>query len=79
MPWVTFEIRPARDASQTASIAITDAEHAQHVIDANIVGVAEEPHFPGGARIVPHSALTDELSRPRTLVCPSTSRSATSW
>ncbi len=47
---------------QTATIAITDAERTQHLVEATIVGVAEEGiASPAGASIVPNDALTDEL------------------
>lgn len=47
---------------QTVTIAITDAERSQHLVEATIVGVAEEGiASPAGASIVPNDALTDEL------------------
>jgi putative ABC transport system permease protein len=47
---------------QTVSIAITDAERTQHVVDATVVGVAEEGlASPTGATLVPNTALSDEL------------------
>lgn len=47
---------------QTVSIAITDAERTRHVIDATVVGVAEEGlASPAGASLVPNAALSDEL------------------
>jgi putative ABC transport system permease protein len=47
---------------QTVMFAVTDAERTQHLVDAIIVGVAEENiASPAGASIVPNDALTDEL------------------
>jgi len=47
---------------QTVTIAITDAERTQHLIDATVVGVAEEGlASPAGASLVPNTALSDEL------------------
>ncbi|MFV2008585.1 MULTISPECIES: ABC transporter permease [unclassified Micromonospora] len=55
----------ANDAAavgQTVSIAVTDAERTEQVIEATIVGVAEETlATPDGASIVPNDALTDAL------------------
>ncbi|WJK41586.1 ABC transporter permease [Solwaraspora sp. WMMA2056] len=53
----------ADDASavgQTVSIAVTDAQRTQQVIEATIVGVAEETLATGGG-VVPNDALTDAL------------------
>ncbi|MBH0116183.1 ABC transporter permease [Salinibacterium sp. NG253] len=47
---------------QTLTIAITDAERTQHLVDATIVGVAEESIAATGAGgLVVNDALTDEL------------------
>ena len=47
---------------QSVTIAITDAERVQHLIDATVVGVAEEGlASPAGASLVPNTALSDEL------------------
>ena len=47
---------------QTVSIAITDAERTQHLVEATIVGIAEEGlASPTGASIVPNDALSDAL------------------
>lgn len=47
---------------QTVTIAITDAERTQHLVDATVVGVAEEGlASPTGASLVPNAALSDEL------------------
>jgi len=47
---------------QTVTVAITDAERTQHLVDATIVGVAEEGlASPTGASIVPNDALSDAL------------------
>ncbi|SMH43105.1 putative ABC transport system permease protein [Rathayibacter oskolensis] len=55
----------ADDASavgSTVSIAVTDAQRTQHVVEATVVGVAEESvASPAGASLVPNDALTDEL------------------
>jgi len=47
---------------QSVTIAITDVERVQHLIDATVVGVAEEGlASPAGASLVPNTALSDEL------------------
>jgi putative ABC transport system permease protein len=47
---------------QSVSIALTDAERTPHIIDATVVGVAEEGlASPAGASFVPNAALGDEL------------------
>lgn len=47
---------------QTVTIAITDADRAQHTLDATIVGVTEETlASPAGASILPNQALSDAL------------------
>ncbi|MFC8847946.1 MULTISPECIES: ABC transporter permease [unclassified Micromonospora] len=47
---------------QHVSIAVTDAKRAQRVIDATVVGVAEEGiASPTGASLIPNDALTDAL------------------
>ena len=47
---------------QTVSIAITDAERTQQLVEATIVGIAEEGlASPTGASIVPNDALSDAL------------------
>ncbi|GAA1208394.1 ABC transporter permease [Rhodoglobus aureus] len=47
---------------ETLTIAITDAERTQHLVEATIVGVAEESiAAPGAGGLVVNSALTDEL------------------
>ena len=51
-----------RAVGQTVVIAITDAERTQHLVDATVVGVAEEGlASPTGASIVPNNALSDAL------------------
>jgi len=51
-----------RAVGQTVAIAITDAERTQHLVDATVVGVAEEGlASPTGASIVPNNALSDAL------------------
>ncbi len=53
---------PESAIGQSVSIAITDAERTQHLIDATVVGVAEEGlASPAGASLVPNTALSDEL------------------
>lgn len=47
---------------QTVTVAITDAERNQHLVDATVVGIAEEGlASPTGASIVPNDALSDAL------------------
>ncbi|ROO52324.1 putative ABC transport system permease protein [Micromonospora sp. Llam0] len=50
----------AAAVGQTVSIAVTDAQRTQQVIEATIVGVAEETLATGGG-VVPNDALTDAL------------------
>lgn len=47
---------------QSVTIAITDAERTQHLVEATVVGVAEEGlASPTGASLVPNTALSDQL------------------
>ncbi|MET0990192.1 MAG: ABC transporter permease [Glaciihabitans sp.] len=47
---------------QTVTIAITDAERTQHLVEATVVGVAEEGlASPTGASLVPNTALSTQL------------------
>lgn len=47
---------------QTVSIAITDADRTQHVIDATVVGISEPGlASPTGGSLVPNQALSDAL------------------
>ncbi|GHD79409.1 putative ABC transport system permease protein [Salinibacterium amurskyense] len=47
---------------ETITIAITDAERTQHLVDATVVGVAEESvAAPGAGGLVVNAALTDSL------------------
>ncbi|PJJ70870.1 putative ABC transport system permease protein [Diaminobutyricimonas aerilata] len=47
---------------QTVSIAVTAADRSQHVIDATVIGVAEEAlASPAGAAVTTNDALTDAL------------------
>ncbi|WP_345800116.1 ABC transporter permease [Microbacterium sp. AZCO] len=47
---------------QTVTLAVTDAERTQHLVDATVVGVAEQGlASPSGASIVPNKALSDAL------------------
>ncbi|MBO0980149.1 ABC transporter permease [Microbacterium sp. SD291] len=56
---------------QTVSIAVTDADRAQHVIDATVVGVAEEAlASPAGASVTTNDALTDALYTAQTTGLP---------
>lgn len=56
---------------QTVSVAITDAQRTQHVIEATISGVAEESiASPTGASIVPNTALTDVLYETQNIGVP---------
>jgi len=51
----------ARDAiGQTVTIAVSDAERTQHLVDATVTGVSEET-LTGGTNAVPNEALTDAL------------------
>lgn len=57
---------------QTVTIAVTDAERTRHLVEATIVGVAEEGiASPAGASIVPNDALTDELYATQNIGLPS--------
>jgi putative ABC transport system permease protein len=56
---------------ETLTIAITDAERTQRLVDATIVGVAEESlAAPGAGGIVVNSALTDELYETQNIGIP---------
>ena len=51
----------ARDAiGQTVTIAVSDAERTQHLVDATVTGISEET-LTGGTNAVPNEALTDAL------------------
>ena len=53
---------PEDAIGHTVSIAISDAERTQHVVDATVVGIAEEGlASPTGASIVPNDTLSDAL------------------
>jgi putative ABC transport system permease protein len=53
---------PESALGRSVSIAIIDGERTQHVIEATVVGVAEEGlASPAGASLVPNTALSDEL------------------
>ncbi|MFD1714553.1 ABC transporter permease [Amnibacterium flavum] len=45
---------------KTVTIAVTDAERTQHLVEATIVGVAE-PTLAGASSVIPNAALTDAL------------------
>jgi putative ABC transport system permease protein len=63
---------PDAAIGQTVSIAITDAERTQHVIDATVVGVAEEGlASPSGASVLPNEALSDALFDAQNIGIPS--------
>ena len=47
---------------QTVSIGVTDAARTQHVVEAVIVGVAEESFAAGSAGVTPNQALTEQLA-----------------
>ncbi|MCC4908353.1 ABC transporter permease [Microbacterium sp. cx-59] len=56
---------------QTVSIAVTDAQRTQHVIEATITGVAEESiASPTGASLTANTALTDELYETQNIGVP---------
>lgn len=66
LPVAFVEPMGLRDADsaigETVSVAITDAERTQHILDATVVGVAEEGlASPTGASLVPNTALSDAL------------------
>lgn len=47
---------------ESVSLSVTDAERTAHVIEATVVGVAEEGlATPAAASVIPNDALTDEL------------------
>lgn len=46
---------------RTVTIAVSDATRTQHLVEATVVGVAEETFAAGGASVIPNQALTDEL------------------
>ncbi|GHF04573.1 ABC transporter permease [Pseudolysinimonas yzui] len=57
---------------RSVTIALTDAERTRHLVEATIVGVAEEGiASPAGASIVPNDALTDELYATQNIGLPS--------
>jgi putative ABC transport system permease protein len=63
---------PDAAIGRTVSIAITDAERTQHVIDATVVGVAEEGlASPSGASVLPNEALSDALFDAQNIGIPS--------
>lgn len=52
-------------------IGITDAQREQHLVQATIVGVAEEGlASPAGASVIPNDALTDELFEAQNIGVP---------
>jgi len=56
---------------ETITIAITDAERTQHLVDATIVGVAEESiTAPGAGGLVVNAALTDNLYETQNIGIP---------
>ncbi|WP_375384268.1 ABC transporter permease [uncultured Microbacterium sp.] len=54
----------------TVKIAVTDAQRAQHLIEATVVGVAEQGLAGTGSSIVPNQALTDELFAAKNIGVP---------
>lgn len=46
---------------ETVTIAVSDATRTQHLVEATVVGVAEETFAAAGASLLPNTALTDEL------------------
>jgi putative ABC transport system permease protein len=63
---------PDAAIGQAVSIAITDAERTQHVIEATVAGVAEEGlATPSGASILPNAALSDALFEAQSIGIPS--------
>lgn len=62
---------PESAVGQAVSIAITDAERTQHIVDATVVGIAEEGlASPTGASFVPNAALSDELFEAQSIGVP---------
>jgi putative ABC transport system permease protein len=62
---------PESAIGQTVTLAITDAERTQHLVDATVVGIAEEGlASPSGAAIVPNAALSDELFEAQSIGLP---------
>lgn len=62
---------PESAVGETVSIAITDAERTQHLVEATIVGVAEEGlASPAGAAFVPNAVLGDELFETQSIGLP---------
>ncbi|MAP64631.1 MAG: permease [Microbacterium sp.] len=56
---------------QTATLSVTDATREAHLVDATVVGVAEEGLAgPGGESILPNAALTDELFEAQSVGLP---------
>lgn len=61
----------AAAVGQTVSIAITDATRAQHVLQAEVVGVTEEAlASPTGASLLTNAALTDALFEAQSIGIP---------
>lgn len=61
----------AAAVGQAVSIGVTDAQRTQHVVEATVVGVAEESvASPTGASVVPNDALTDELFTTQSIGMP---------
>ncbi|MFK4834152.1 ABC transporter permease [Microbacterium sp. ZW T2_14] len=57
---------------ETVTIAVTDAERTQHLVDATIVGIAEEGlASPTGASLIPNDALSDALFDAQNVGIPS--------
>ncbi|MDZ8276708.1 ABC transporter permease [Microbacterium aquimaris] len=56
---------------QTVTLSVTDATREAHLVDATVVGVAEEGLAgPGGESILPNAALTDELFEAQSVGLP---------
>lgn len=61
----------AADAiGQTVTLAVTDAERTQHLIEATITGVTEEALVGAGATAVPNLTLTDALFEAQNIGLP---------
>lgn len=61
----------AAAVGERVMIGITDAQREEHVVEATVVGVAEDGlAAPTGASIVPNAALTDELFQTQNIGVP---------
>lgn len=62
---------PASAVGESVSLSVTDALRTAHLIEATVVGVAEEGLVtPAAASVIPNDALTDELYTTQTTGLP---------